>query len=352
MTKVPNKAIGAAFSVVVVVIALAIIPATRDEIHWLWASHKGDTASYERYVQVWPVGRRAVEAKTRLESLHWQEVIAADTVTRYQDYIRLHSDGPHLREAETTAAALLGNDELFNEASRTGTEASLRKFLEDFPGHQQESEAQQALKDIVEGRDIVDLLSEKKIEVRTQGSGIQNVTVRIRKLVPYPITIRVPVGTYFVSSRRSAQNMVTAGESTLRLTADDWQQVSVSAACANRPRDIPRSADTFTVQRSPHQKELARLMPVLNKAGVDYATRQAAVWIVTDDASYSELGILVARRAYQSGGTRTIREAEAAAAMKICDEAGIDVTRKRIWADRRWIIQGLKDGESRKWLDR
>jgi hypothetical protein len=147
--------------------------------------------------------------------------------------------------------------------------------------------------------------------------------------------------------------MVTTAESKVRLAGDDWQQVSVSAACANRPRDIPRSADTFTVQRSPHQKELARLMPVLDKARVDYATRQAAVWIVTDNASYSDLGILVSRRGYQSfGGTRTIKEAEAARAMKICDEAGIDVTRKRIWSDRQWIIQGLEDGELKDWVGR
>ena len=35
-------------------LALAIIPTTRDEIHWRWASHKDKTTSYESYVKAWP----------------------------------------------------------------------------------------------------------------------------------------------------------------------------------------------------------------------------------------------------------------------------------------------------------
>ena len=138
----------------------------------------------------------------------------------------------------------------------------------------------------------------------------------------------------------------------MRLTTEGWLGISVSAACANRPRDIPGSGDSFTVRRSPHQKELARLIPVLGRAGVSYATRQAAVWIVTDDASYSDLGILVSRTRFQPfGGTRTINEEETARAMRICDEAGIDVTRKRIWGARKQVLRGLKDGQLKKRLE-
>ncbi len=44
-----KKAIGVTIGVLVVVaLALAITPTTRDEIHWQWASHKDVTASYVR----------------------------------------------------------------------------------------------------------------------------------------------------------------------------------------------------------------------------------------------------------------------------------------------------------------
>ena len=421
-----KKLIGVTIGIIVASLALAVIPGSRDEIHWRWADYKGETSSYESYVKTWPAGRHAGEAKVLydnhawadaqaantvqgferyvqlhedgrhvaeardgIESLHWQEAATANTVQGFERYVQLHEDGrhvaeardgieslrwqeaatantikafqnyttlhpegPHMREAEAKLASLRTDDAPFKAALKAGTEARLKQFLEDFPGHRKAVDAQQAIRDITQERDIVDLLAEKKVKIQAQGSGIQRVSVRVRRLVPYPLAIRIPVGTYFVSARRSAQNMVTTAESKARLTTGDWLDISVSAACANRPRDIPDSDDSFTVQRSPHQKELAKLMPVLGRAGVGYATRQAAVWIVTDNASYSELGILVSRPQFQPfGGTRTINEEEAARAMQICDEAGIDVTRKRIWNARKQILQRLKDGKLKKWLE-
>lgn len=384
-----KKLIGVTIGIIVASLALAVIPGSRDEIHWRWADYKGETSSYESYVKTWPAGRHAgeskvlydnhawadaqaantvqgferyvqlhedgrhvAEARDGIESLRWQEAATANTIKAFQNYTTLHPEGPHMREAEAKLASLRTDDAPFKAALKAGTEARLKQFLEDFPGHRKAVDAQQAIRDITQERDIVDLLAEKKVKIQAQGSGIQRVSVRVRRLVPYPLAIRIPVGTYFVSARRSAQNMVTTAESKARLTTDDWLDISVPAACANRPRDIPGSGDSFTVQRSPHQKELAKLMPVLGRAGVGYATRQAAVWIVTDNASYSELGILVSRPQFQPfGGTRTINEDEAARAMQICDEAGIDVTRKRIWNARKQILQRLKDGKLKKWLE-
>ena len=323
-----------------------------DDRSWEDATATKTVQGFEDYLRLNADGKHVAEAKDNIEFLHWQEATATNTIRAYQHYSITHPGGQYVLDAETYAAALRNNKALFDAALKVGTEASLKSFLEDFPGHQKEAEARKAIKDLTEGRDIFDLLCEKKIEIETQGSGIQSVGVRIRKLVPYPITVRLPVGSYFVSSRQSAQNMVTTAESKVHITGDDWRRVSVSAACANRPRDIPGSGDTFSVQRSPHQKELERLIPVLEKAGTGYATRQAAVWIVTDNASYSDLGILVSRSQFQAfGGTRTIRETETAQAMRICTDAGIDITRKRIWNDRERILKGLGDAELKKWLE-
>jgi hypothetical protein len=210
--------------------------------------------------------------------------------------------------------------------------------------------AEQVRRDIIEGRDIVDLLNERKIEIQVRGSGIQRVSVGMRKLVPYPVIVRIPAGSFFVSSNASAQNMVTTSESKVQLSAEGWVDVSVDAACANRPKHIPASDDAFTVLRSPHQEELVKLMPVLDRSRVDTITRQAAVWIVTDNADYNDLGILVAGL-NGIASYRVIREQETARAMKICDEAGIDITQKAVWKDRQRVISGLKDGELKTWLD-
>jgi len=383
-----KKTIIAALGVLVAIaLALAIIPASRDEIHWRWVSHKDEITGYKSYVKTWPEGRHATEAraqydelgwveakntntvqgfeqyvqlhgegkyvgeaKDNIESLHWQEATDADTIKAYQAYSAAYPQGRFMQQAEAKVGALRTDRALFDAALQTGTEKSLRAFLADYPGHTHEKAAQQALTDITEGRDIVDLLQEKKIEIQAQGSGIRQVSVRIRRLVPYPFTVRIPVGTFFVSSNPSAQNMVTTAESTLQLTTQEWLSVSPDAACANRPRDIPGSEDRFTVRRSPQQAELAKLMPVLDSARVDTTTRQAAVWIVTDNADYDDLGVLVASR-FGIGGSRVINEQETALAMKICDEAGIDITRKAIWRDRQRIIVGLENGGLKTWLE-
>jgi outer membrane protein assembly factor BamD (BamD/ComL family) len=372
----------------VAAIAIASIPTAREEIHWLWAAHKDKTSSYESYVRTWPNGRHYNDAQTRydehgwsdaqavnttkgferyiqfhgdgkhteeardkIESLNWQEAETTNNIKGFERYIQFHGEGKHVSEAKNKIKALRNDQAIYTAAFREGTKSSLKKFLDDFPGHVKQDAAQQALKEITEGRDIVDLIKEKKIEIKTQGSGIQSVRVGVRRLVPYPLTVRIPVGSYFISANASSQNMVTTEESRIRLESSEWEYVSPDAACANRPRDIPSSDDSFTVQRSPHQKELAKLMPILEKEGASYAVRQAAVWIVTDDADYYDLGTLVSQSQFEAfGGSRVINENEAARAMIILDKAGININQKSIWQDREIIMSGLEDDDLKKWL--
>lgn len=192
--------------------------------------------------------------------------------------------------------------------------------------------------------DIVDLVNQQKIEVATQGSSIRAVHVRMRPVASGNIRVIIPVGTFFASSSSSVQNMVTTREQSVVLKQKSWTTVSVPAACANRTRDIPEKNDTFEVQRSPDQEELRRVSPFLRQAGAHYATEQAAVWIVTDDASYEDLGIL------QNNGSRVIEAEEVIAALRILDAAGIDITRKQIWKDIWDLIPHLKNGKTKKWI--
>ncbi len=360
-----------------------------ESLHWQQVRSENVAGGFQHYLRIYPDGKHASDARNNIESLDWEQAVAINTVPGFERYVETHAEGKHAAEARsniesllwqrardrgTFAAlqgylekypagrfaqkaksrqtALLKDDAPFLAAQEQYTERAYRAFLSDFPGHRRERDVRAALKDL-EGRDIVDLLNEGKIEIETSGSGIKRVNVRVRRLVLNPVTIRIPVGTFFVSRNASSQNMVTTGETKRTLRTDDWVSLSVDAACANRPRDIPDSEDNFTVRRSPHQAELAKLMSVLDRAGFDYAVRQAAVWIVTDNADYGELGILVSRSFGQLyGGTREINEFEAARAMQICDEAGIDITKKAIWSDCRRIIAGLKDGNLKKWLER
>jgi hypothetical protein len=372
---------------VVATVAYASLPSLRDDLRYWWAERGGQASSYGAYLQAWPNGRHAAEAGklnddlgwadaqrtgtllgvgaylvdhprgshaaeafAAIETMRWQAANKATTIVGVRSYVDQYPNGRYVAEARARQEALRADEAPYLAAAKDGSEEALTRFLKDYPGHAREAEARAALTDL-EGRDIVDLIGEKKVAVEVKGSGIQNVSVKLRRLVHYPIAVRIPVGTYFVSRDSSAQNMVTTAEEKRTLRTDEWEEFETSAACANRSLDVPGSEVSFAVLRSPQRAELVKLMPVLDKANAEYAVRQAAVWIVTDDASYDDLGTLVRGQfGISFGGTREINEVEAATAMKICEEAGIRLAAKAIWGDRQEILKGLPDGDLKKWL--
>lgn len=194
------------------------------------------------------------------------------------------------------------------------------------------------------------LLNDGKIIAQIKGDGISNVNVNIKKMVPYPLEVLIPAGSYFLSDDDTVQNMVSTSDTRVTLTGDS-RATSVPVACAQKPKDIPDSHNRFTLAvDSESGAELQKLMAVINKQDVSFATRQASVWIVTDDPGYDGLGTL-RESFYGMPGARTINEPEAARAMQLCAEAGIDIKMKRIWRDKTVILAGLTDETVKTWLE-
>lgn len=191
---------------------------------------------------------------------------------------------------------------------------------------------------------IVDLMDNQKIEVTARGAGIKAVVVSARKRVLYPVTVHIPAGTYFVSSNGFAQNMVATQDIHFQ-PKRDWQKFSVPVACANLTKNIPGTGDTFSIRSSSDQTELVKLMTVLKNVNVSFGIRQAAVWIITDDASFKDLSKLVSGYSGLIASHQVISRQDAALAMNICEKAGIDITKKAIWKDLEKIKDGLEQAE-------
>lgn len=198
--------------------------------------------------------------------------------------------------------------------------------------------------------DVVDAVRGGLIEVEANGGGITAVHARVRRLTSRPFLVRFPAGSMFVAGNSRTQNMVTTATHVMRLPSTDWQHITVPAACANLPRAVPGRDDKFSVRRLPAGSDLARAAERLN-ASMPYAVRQAAVWIVTDNASYASLGKLVSRSGTGSSW-RTIREDDAVTAMRLLSDSGIDVKRRAIWRDRAELLRGVKNEQLREWLTR
>ena len=204
--------------------------------------------------------------------------------------------------------------------------------------------------------DLVDLLARQRVEAEVTGADIQSVNIRLRPTGPVspatPVRVEIVAGTFFSSGDSSKQNMVATTSRTIDLAYPDWIDVTLSAACANQPRDVPDSDDQFTVKRLPEQNELAKAAKALAAADAQYPVIQAAIWIISDNANYDDLGVLIGSTEYDStGGTRVIDEADTAEALQILDGVGIDIKKRRIWNDRNRIAQAVDDTTIKGWLN-
>ncbi|MGD8815267.1 MAG: hypothetical protein PVI78_12415, partial [Anaerolineales bacterium] len=81
-----------------------------------------------------------------------------------------------------------------------------------------------------------------------------------------------------------------------------------------------------------------------------YDVQQAAIWIITDNADYGDLGILVRSTSITGIGSRVIGYEDAARAMQLVDDAGIDITSLAIWEDRDAIAEGVEDTALADWI--
>jgi hypothetical protein len=112
-------------------------------------------------------------------------------------------------------------------------------------------------------------------------------------------------------------------------------------------RDIPGAGDSFAVQRLPNDTLLSKVARILDEVSVSIAVRQAAVWIVTDDANFQDLGILTTGGISGLSSARTIDEMDAWCAIAICSAAGVDVYSKRIMRDDRALAEEFNKDDVR-----
>jgi len=127
---------------------------------------------------------------------------------------------------------------------------------------------------------LVEALRAGLVEARAEGAGIEAVRLRISRKGE-PLTIGIPPGTLFVNTG-SAQDMVATEYKMVVLIAES-DVVLVDGACANMYRPIPSEDSSFSIAAAARSKELRALAPLLR--GEPYSVKQAALWIVSDNAS-------------------------------------------------------------------
>lgn len=188
-------------------------------------------------------------------------------------------------------------------------------------------ELQNAEAGFVESKRLIDppdltleeAVSRGQVEVAPRGSGFRSISVTMKNVSATSLVFRVDAGTYF-RCEGEAQNMVVTTPRAISLASGQSRAMSFPAACAEMRMASPKENHTFVLGSAPDPR-LVQIAPYLDL--VDANTRQAVVWILTDDAT------LASFERYQ---VPAIRKREVRRAIALCRMAGVDLSDRRVMA--------------------
>ena len=200
--------------------------------------------------------------------------------------------------------------------------------------------------------DLFDAIEARLVEVEARGAGAEAVTLRIRRTGSEPIVVTSPVAAYF--DAEDGRDMIARRDGWVVLDDDGWREWTLRAVGRQRGLDPPGAGDRLAVlppSTAPVVEDLlleiqAGTYTVSNSPTL-YPPRtpvmeQAAVWIADGDADYASM-------APQIAGPMLPAQYAAAFALVFVDRAGVDVTRRRVWADREAVFGRLRDQGLRIW---
>ena len=175
------------------------------------------------------------------------------------------------------------------------------------------------------------------------------------------------MGTVLSPNNNSYQNMLCYTEIDLKIKPlASEKKLEIPVVCINMIKKIPENGLQMTFKIQSENDELNYFIKNLSKMSIEdiesitqstsptNAQMQSAVWIISDNANYEELGALVTTENLLSrwqnipAGTRVLDAHSVAVALVLLKECGINVESKRIWRDRFIVYENLDDGLSIK----
>jgi len=198
------------------------------------------------------------------------------------------------------------------------------------------------------GKNIIDLVTEGSVTFKLTSGAINELGLDLQNETDQALKIDILAGTFFVNSNPKSQNMIVLHPSSLTIEPNGKSDVQLEVACANLHLTEPTKEDIFTIQRTPQTPGLAQIIQKLNSVKVDFPVEQAAIWIVTDNATFDDLGMLVEGSRF---GASIINEDDAARAMMLVDDAQIYIQGRAIWGDRAGLAGKVTDAAAAAWLD-
>jgi hypothetical protein len=200
--------------------------------------------------------------------------------------------------------------------------------------------------DLLRDYDLMEAMAADMVDVEAIGAGEEAVTVRIRRRGDERLVITAPVGLYF-QAQGAARDMIARRDSVMTLYDGDWAEWTIRAVGRRQDEPVASAGERFDI-RPPSTAMVASDVLYALQAGTyqvadspllypprTHKVEQTAVWIAEQDLSFEELAPL-------AGDEQIPAEYAIAFSLVFLDEAGLDVTARRVWEDHQEIFGVLR----------
>jgi hypothetical protein len=143
----------------------------------------------------------------------------------------------------------------------------------------------------MQSRNIVDLVDQGLITFFITVGSLNALDLQVENNSAEPLRMTIRSATFFDNSDTSSKNMVVLDTFTALLQSHGQGDFNLDVTCANLHLTKPSQADTCLMKRVTTPLEMVKVIDELNSSTVDHAVEQAAIWNVTDDATFDQLGI-------------------------------------------------------------
>lgn len=117
---------------------------------WKDANSIGTIESYTKYLQNFPAGANALNAKDKIEKIKWKDVEKTDTIDAYNDYLKYYPYGGFANTAKKRIKLIETEVKCWYRALTINTIDSYNAYLKDYPKGKHEVEAKRRLEQLAE----------------------------------------------------------------------------------------------------------------------------------------------------------------------------------------------------------
>ncbi|CAN5135838.1 hypothetical protein BH24PSE2_BH24PSE2_04290 [soil metagenome] len=172
------------YSIVAMLAVVLVVGCDRQPQAWEDASTDDTVAAYDAYLEDYPDGEHAAEARARrdmlAESQAWNKAQSADTPEAYETYLENHASGPHAAEARERLAKVESESD-WEQARQANTPDAYAEYARKHPDSPKAAEARM-LGSISEGRPQ-DLRNMSKVRARIVSMDGGEIVVRTQDSV-------------------------------------------------------------------------------------------------------------------------------------------------------------------------